>query len=325
MDVIVELNGTSLKEARRCAHRMLERTNSVQDDGAATPRPYKLHPDAEKLERARMRIKVAGTRKLRLQLLAILDAWRSKVVAAVRRSAKREADVGQLDDELAGAVDAGVLTEDQRQAIIAAVTAALASMDPKQISTAIAAAQEELFQAGLESAKAEVGITWDLPPTIALDQMAAATIPFSQEIVDREVAAISQALQDGIAAGEGIPKLAQRIQDSFDDGMHILDDDGNVKRVIPNDSWAEMVARTETARAMNAGVMQTYRAAGVARIMWIAAEDERTCPKCSDLDGEIVPLGAQFDDGIEAPPDHLLCRCTVVSAGTAQPDENEES
>jgi hypothetical protein len=35
----------------------------------------------------------------------------------------------------------------------------------------------------------------------------------------------------------------------------------------------ELVARTETARAMNAGIMEAYHAAGVARIMWIAAED----------------------------------------------------
>lgn len=189
-------------------------------------------------------------------------------------------------------------------------------MDPKAIATAIAAAQEELFNAGLESGKAEVGLTWDIPPAIPLQQLAAATIPFSQTIVDREIAAIKLALQDGITAGDGIPTIAQRIKDTFDDGMHILDDDGNVSRVMPSDSWAEMVARTETARAMNAGIMQTYRAAGVQRVMFIAADDERTCPVCEDLDGEIFPLGQELgDSGADSPPIHPSCRCTTVSAG----------
>lgn len=313
--MIVELNGTSLRTARQCAHRMLERTNPVKSNDAPAPRAYKISAVAERLERQRMRAKVAGTRKLRLQLLSILHAWRSSVVAAVRRSNKREADVGQLDNELGAAVDAGILTDDQRHAIIAAVTEALASMDPKAIATAIAAAQQELFNAGLDSGKAEVGITWDMPPTLALDQLNAATIPFSQEIVDREVAAIKQALQDGIAAGDGIPAMAQRIQDTFDDGMHILaqgppgrDGERPVVRVIPSDSWAEMVARTETSRAMNAGIMQTYRSAGVARVMWISAEDERQCAACEAADGDIVLLGQVFADvGATEPPAHPSC------------------
>jgi SPP1 gp7 family putative phage head morphogenesis protein len=473
--VIVELNGTSLKTARSCAHRFLERTGTASN--AAAPRSYKLSKRAEKLERARMRQKIVGTRRLRDELLAILDRWRQEVVAAVRRSAVREnyvddaaaaanenptdaqrhagnyqkghvtiqgldisienpkgstrngssadgtqwssvlpahygyikrtegadgehvdvyigadpdsdvvfvidqlrlasgafdehkvmigyqtaeqaiedydlafsdgkgkarignvrqmtiaqfkswlskgtvreADVTDLDAELAQAVAAGVLTDEQRQAIVSAVNAALASMDPKQIAAVIAQVQEELFQAGLDSAKGEVGLTWDVPPATALAQLAKTTIPFSQKIVDQEIAAINQALQDGIAAGEGIPQLADRIQDTFDDGMHILGDDGSITRVLPSDSWAEMVARTETSRAMNAGIMQTYKAAGVERVTWVAAEDERTCPECEAADGETVMMGQNFDDvDVDSPPAHPSCRCTVVSAGFAQ-------
>lgn len=322
--MIVELNGTSLQEARSCARRFLERTNGVASADAPNPRPYKISDIAVKLERQRMRAKVAGTRKLRVQLLAILDAWRSKVVDAVRKCAQshtREADVADVDAELNQAVDAGVLTDQQRQDIIDALNAALASMDPKQVAIAIAQVQKELFDAGLASAKNEVGLTWDVPPQTALAQLAQTVIPFSQDIVDREIAAIKIALQDGIDAGDGIPQLAQRIQDTFDDGMHVLDDDGNVTRVIPSDAWAELVARTETARAMNAGIMQAYHAAGVARIMWIASEDERTCPVCADLDGQVILMGDEFDDGVTAPPDHPLCRCTVVSAAAAATGE----
>lgn len=275
--MIVELNGATLEQARSCARRLLERTAPVKSIDAPAPRKYTLTPEAEKLERARMRAKVAGTRKLRNEILRVLDEWRDAVVAAVR-SAKptREADLGQLETELDDAVDAGVLTDDQKLAILAAVEAALASMDPQKLADVIAQIQSELYQAGLDSASGEIGTSWDTPPTAALEQLASTTIPFSKNIVDRERAAITQALSDGIAAGEGIPQLADRIAATFDDGMHILNDDGTISRVIPSDAWAELVARTETSRAMNAAIVQTYHAAGVERVMWVAAEDERT-------------------------------------------------
>jgi SPP1 gp7 family putative phage head morphogenesis protein len=305
--VIVELNGTSVKTARRCAHRFLERTAAAKTLEAPAPRSYALSKRAAKLERARMRLKVAGTKRLRDGLLGVLNDWRGEVVAAVRKIHVREADTAALDADLAKAVSSGVLTDEQRKAIMAAVTAALASMDPQKLANVISQVQQELFQAGLDSAKGEVGLTWDVPPTNALDALSAATIPFSQKIVAQEIAAIEQALYDGISAGEGVPQLADRIQDVFDDGMHVLSAQGEVTRVIPSDSWAEMVARTETSRAMNAGVFVTYRAAGVEQIMWVAAEDERTCPQCEELDGEVVALDGEFDDGITAPPAHPSC------------------
>lgn len=328
--MIVELNGTSVKTARRCARRFLERTAPAKTLDTPAPRSYSLSRRAAKLERARMRIKVDATKRLRSGLLDVLDAWRSEVVAAVRKSSVKEADTAALDADLAQAVATGVLTDEQRQAIIAAVTAALASMDPQKLADVIAQIQKEIFEAGLASASSEVGLTWDTPPTVALDILSQTDIPFSQDIVGREIAAIKQALSDGIAAGEGIPQLAARIQDTFDDGMHILaqgppDAAGErpIVRVIPSDSWAEMVARTETSRAMNAGTMAAYQKAGVAQVMWIAAEDERTCPVCEELDGQIVQLGHEFDDGVTAPPDHPSCRCTVVSAGYAQAEEDK--
>lgn len=306
--MIVELNGVDLKTARRCAHRMIERTNTVKSADAPTPRSYALSQRAQKLERARMRVKVTGTKKLRTGLLDVLQEWRGAVVAAVRTSAVREADTSALDASLSSAVNAGVLTDEQRTAIIAAVNAALQSMDPKKLAAVIAQVQQELYKAGLDSGSSEVGLTWDVPPTIALQQFAQTTIPFSQSIVDRERAAIQQALLDGIGAGEGIPQLADRIQDAFDDGMHVLDDAGNVTRVIPNDTWAEMVARTETSRATNAGTMAAYHAAGVPAVMWVCADDERACVDCEAADGETVLLEQDFPDvDVSEPPAHPSC------------------
>ena len=41
------------------------------------------------------------------------------------------------------------------------------------------------------------------------------------------------------------------------------------------------------------------------------AYDERTCDECLELDGEEVPLKEAFSNGVDAPPFHPACRCTI--------------
>lgn len=310
--MIVELNGNSARVARAAAFRFLENTSGAKSLTDPSPRKYRLSPEAEKIERERMRAKVKGTKKMRAAILRVLDGWRDAIVGAV--SKVRESTAADVDDALNAAAAAGVLTPEQAQAFIAQIDGAISSMDPNELATVISEIQTELYNAGVQSASAEVGMSFDIPPEGALDALHAATLTFSQDVVDRELAAIKDALMNGIATGESIPDLTQRLKDVFDDGMHITDASGAIVRVVPSDSWAEMVARTETARAMNTAVFRTYHAAGVKQIQWVAAEDERTCPVCADLDGEVVIFGDEFEPGIEAPPDpHPSCRCTTVS------------
>lgn len=72
---------------------------------------------------------------------------------------------------------------------------------------------------------------------------------------------------------------------------------------------------TEIARAYSVATFRTYEAAGVRRIQWASAADERTCERCRNLDGTTATLGQTFDGtGVLGPPLHLLCRCVTVSA-----------
>lgn len=83
---------------------------------------------------------------------------------------------------------------------------------------------------------------------------------------------------------------------------------------------ATMIARTEIQIAQNEGRQEGWNQAAEqgyvdveAQKMWVIAQDERTCPICLELDGEIVPWNETFSSGHETPGRvHPNCRCTMV-------------
>jgi hypothetical protein len=100
-------------------------------------------------------------------------------------------------------------------------------------------------------------------------------------------------------------------------------------------AWrAEMIARTESIRAANEGDMlawdETIRRGGADGYTltrtWSVTNDDRSCEECLSLDGEVIesepvtetsrPTVASmgsFSGGIEAPPAHASCRCTILT------------
>jgi SPP1 gp7 family putative phage head morphogenesis protein len=78
------------------------------------------------------------------------------------------------------------------------------------------------------------------------------------------------------------------------------------------------IARTETVRAANDGQMELWRQAqtrgelsGIIKHEWIASVEERTCPVCSGLNGEVTYVGQMFSTGHTRPPAHPMCRCST--------------
>ena len=74
--------------------------------------------------------------------------------------------------------------------------------------------------------------------------------------------------------------------------------------------WAEMVARTETARAVTAGTLDSYRDAGLSKVEWLTADGG--CEICGDFEAMgAVPMDDGFGD-VEGPPAHPNCLCTLL-------------
>jgi len=88
---------------------------------------------------------------------------------------------------------------------------------------------------------------------------------------------------------------------------------------------SEVVARTETLRAANAGQVETWRQAQAQgllpdsmRMRWLVATDERVCQNCPRIPGmnpaDGVPVGQSFQTPygmVSSPPAHVLCRCAI--------------
>lgn len=81
---------------------------------------------------------------------------------------------------------------------------------------------------------------------------------------------------------------------------------------------ATMISRTEIQIAQNEGRLESWKQAfkegfvdPESMKMWVTAEDERTCPVCAELDGEVVGWLETFSNGLEKPIAHPHCRCTV--------------
>ena len=81
------------------------------------------------------------------------------------------------------------------------------------------------------------------------------------------------ALQEGWDAGEGIPDLARRVRQVFDDADRFR---------------AAMITRTETTDTANMAQLSVYRRAGIQYKTWVTAGEERVCPICGGVDGRTV-------------------------------------
>jgi hypothetical protein len=98
------------------------------------------------------------------------------------------------------------------------------------------------------------------------------------------------------------------------------------------DRWySNLIARTTSIWSMNEGAQIRYAEAGVTQEQWLATVDDRTCPYCSQMDGQVVgikesflPEGALLSHpeiegrffsapfSVEHPPLHPFCRCTII-------------
>lgn len=275
-------------------------------DKIALPELPPLRAGIRRLERERMREKVRGTIAIRTKVLGVLTEWRKRFFHASGLTALREAE-GEFETPInESGLELG-----------------LHQITPDLITEALGPELAELYRSGRESAGVELRMladVWSVPQTRSLVALDKHVLEFANRAANRERAAIKALIRAAIEQGLGTRELERMLTEFFADGVH-LEDVAGESRVLPSDAWAEAVARTETSRAHNAGIMDLYAQAGIEYVMWLAAEDERTCPLCLELDRRIVRLGEAFIEGVDAPPAHVLCRCTVVSVAAAEAGE----
>ena len=123
-------------------------------------------------------------------------------------------------------------------------------------------------------------------------------LDLARGIVDTTQERLREEFRQGWNAGESSVQIARRLQSAYD-GM--------------SSERALLIARTETAFTANMGKLTAYRAAGVEKKRWYTALDERVCKICEPMHDEIVGIDKEFSNGLQAPPAHPRCRCTIMA------------
>ena len=120
---------------------------------------------------------------------------------------------------------------------------------------------------------------------------------FAKSVVSTTLDKLVSTLTLGIEAGEGIPKLTDRIQDVYGEFSTYR---------------AETIARTETNSVVNEANIEAYDQSDVVKWKeWVATLDDRVRDEHLMMDGEIVKLHDNFSNGLDSPSEPN-CRCTVA-------------
>ena len=75
---------------------------------------------------------------------------------------------------------------------------------------------------------------------------------------------------------------------------------------------ARHLAITESARVMSEIQFNSFEKGGFKKYIWITEIDDRTCPVCSALDGEVFDID-RSEIGANLPSLHPFCRCSVAA------------
>ena len=141
------------------------------------------------------------------------------------------------------------------------------------------------------------------------------------EIMSSEqINALRDVLIKGFDEGKSIQWITKKIVEKVRPGdLEInvppqLDSEGNIiregySRVLNEKIRSNMMARTESSRAANQATLQHFNDTGIKLAVWIAGLDDRTCPTCLAMNGNIFEVQAIE----EMLPAHLNCRCKYAA------------
>jgi SPP1 gp7 family putative phage head morphogenesis protein len=227
---------------------------------------------------------------------------------------KADADPdGESNDDALYFGDAGaVLTAEQAAALKNIVAALSGDGYAQALYDEMTLAVEAGYMSGGELLKisAEIEADFGVVPATTLAAIQDQANKFAFLVNEREQQQLYTLIDNAIAAGQTAGELAGNIKESFADGYHITDDDGDVVRTDATDAWSKMVSRTELARAQAIGQLAVYRDAGIAKVRYQTDHGPTVCDICTDLDGEVFDAS----DADDLVPQHPNCCCALLPA-----------
>lgn len=144
------------------------------------------------------------------------------------------------------------------------------------------AAEEEL----------KIDIGWNGTSKPALDFLNKYSLKLAKGLTDTTVDKVKSSLQTSLDNGESTEDAIKRLTDIIDDPKR-----------------AATIAHTEAVRAYSQGKLAVADEVGATKKEWNTTF--APCAICDPLNGKVVGIDEDFDDGIEAPPAHPNCRCIM--------------
>jgi len=122
----------------------------------------------------------------------------------------------------------------------------------------------------------------------------------------------------GVIRGESVREMSKRLLGTKAEKMSPTDiaDDIADKQFFRGYHDAERLVRTEMVNAYTETQVESLGEMNEDdpgwKKMWDAANDDRVCDDCDDLDGVVVDHDESFPGGIQGPPLHPNDRCSIV-------------
>lgn len=140
-----------------------------------------------------------------------------------------------------------------------------------------------------------IGVKFELTPEV-IEKIDKKSVKFAEEVNATTRKKLKKELGEGIAAGEGVPELSERVSGVF-----------KKRRKYE----AERIARTEVISASNGAELEAYiQSEVIEKKEWLAEAD--ACDICIALAGNVVKLKETFSGGFDYPPAHPNCRCAIL-------------
>jgi HK97 family phage portal protein len=126
---------------------------------------------------------------------------------------------------------------------------------------------------------------------------------FANQITETTFEKLKTEFSQSLEAGESRQQLVERIRSTY---------------TGYSESRARTIARTEVHAATQTGTMEGYKQAGLDTKIWVAVMDSETRDSHAAVDGEEVPIGHVFSNGLmypgepTAPAEEVInCRCSI--------------
>lgn len=118
-------------------------------------------------------------------------------------------------------------------------------------------------------------ISWELLSQQALDFARSYSYGLIRGIDSTTQELVQQAFADWIQSGEDLAALSARMRVIFKDRKR-----------------AKLIAQTESIRVYNEGAFRRWKSVGVHRATWQTVRDQRVCPLCRPLQGQVADIDA---------------------------------